>query len=427
MAGPILLEHLVRICELENVSADPAALALIVRSADGSVRDALSILGQLLAGAGDAGLTYFDAARQLGVTDSAVMDECIAALSGGDSAELFRIVDRVVAQGHDPRRFVTDLLERLRDLIVVVAVPQGAQSGLIPGPEEFVTEIRRQARAVDAVALSRWADITSQGLSELRGATAPRLQLELLVARLLATPTRPADTAMEGRLEELERKLVELARGSSAAVATGAPPPRLSQVAGATPRGDERPAQPARAESQVSTRRPTAAPVASAAPATIPNEQTVSAVSTDQVKAQWPTILERAKSESRVAWMLVSGARPLGIEGGVITAAHPDSGSVARFRKSGHVERVATAASAVLGCPVTVELIHDPGQTRPTTPTQGGPSRTSAASRGTGACEDDANLAAAEVAGSADVDELTGIELIERELGAVKITEYDEA
>lgn len=435
VAGPVLLQHLVRICELEQAAADPAALGLVVRSADGSVRDALSILGQLLAGAAEGGLTYSDAARQLGVTDAAVMNECIAALGGGDSAEMFRIVDRVVAQGHDPRRFVTDLLERLRDLIVVSAVPEGAQSGLIEGPDEFVVEIRRQASALDPAAVSRWADITSQGLSDLRGATAPRLQLELLVARLLAAPVRSVDSGVERRLDEVERKLVELGRADTALVPKSAAPPRLSQVAASATQAGGPPIRPAVTEPP-STRSPAVdspasprrvhAPTPARESRTDPTNNTAS-VSADQVKAQWPTILDRVKSDSRVAWMLVSGARPLGIDGGVITAAHPDAGSVARFRKSGHVERVAAAASTVLGCAVTVELIHDPGQPQTTTPSVGASNRAAGASGGPGASEvDDGHLEAAEVAGSADVDELTGIELIQRELGAVKITEYDE-
>lgn len=429
VAAPILQAHLEQICEQEQVPADPAAVALVVRSAGGSVRDALSILGQLLAGAGADGLTYADAARQLGVTDAVVIDECIEALTRADQAELFRIVDRVVAHGHDPRRFVTDLLERFRDLIVVVAVPEDGQSGLIPGPDEFVAELRRQSRALDPTQLSRWADLTSQGLSELRGATAPRLQLELLVARLLAGPVGRIESNPVERLEGLERQVAELAAKVAGSSQPAGPPPRLSQVAPTTrapERSSQRGAPSGSAGSGAAPRRKTELH-AVAGPVDAGTAKDAG-ISTEQVKAQWPTILERAKSESRVAWMLVSGATPLGISDGVITAAHPDAGSVARFRKGGHIDRVAAAASAVLGGAVTVELIHDPGQgteSRSGSAPSGRVRPASAASADAIASSDE-ELAAAEVADSEDADDLTGIELIQRELGAVKITEYDE-
>ena len=238
----VLQEHLARVCEAEGVAADPAALALAAKSGAGSVRDALSVLGQLVGGAGDAGITYEDAVKQLGYTADSLLDDILGALATRDGGAVFRIIDDVVRVGHDPRRFTTDLLERLRDLIILKAAPDAATHGLIHQPADRLQVLAEQAEAMGIAELSRAADLVSDGLSALRGATAPRLHLELLAARLLVNSE--GDTAgVVARLEGLERKVAQgvVASGAPAASAPAptaparpAPPAPLSKVAPAT-------------------------------------------------------------------------------------------------------------------------------------------------------------------------------------------------
>ncbi|MGB5017506.1 MAG: DNA polymerase III subunit gamma and tau, partial [Candidatus Nanopelagicales bacterium] len=201
----ILQTHLAWTCEQEGLTADPAALALVARAAGGSVRDALSILGQLLAGAGPDGLTYEDAVAQLGVTDAALIDQIIVALAERDGSQLFRLVDSVIEAGHDPRRFVADLLDRFRDLLIVSQVPDAAEAGLIEGQPERVQELVAQASQFGPGELSRSADVISRGLSDLKGATAPRLQIELLIARVILPSAESKDDSLLTRIEQLER------------------------------------------------------------------------------------------------------------------------------------------------------------------------------------------------------------------------------
>jgi DNA polymerase-3 subunit gamma/tau len=215
-----LQTHLASICEQEESIADPGALALISRAAGGSVRDALSIMGQLLAGSGPEGLTYEEAASQLGVTDAALIDELVLAMADYDGATMFRIIDAVVETGHDPRRFVTDLLERLRDLLIVAGVPDAAESGLIDGPIDRLGELREQTTRFGPGELSRHADLVSKGLSELKGATAPRLQLELLAARLVLPAADSGPQSLVARIEHLERAGVGVAVAGVATTST---------------------------------------------------------------------------------------------------------------------------------------------------------------------------------------------------------------
>jgi DNA polymerase-3 subunit gamma/tau len=174
----ILVAHLEKICNSEAVKVAKGVLPLVVRASGGSVRDALSILGQLLAGAGSEGVSYEIAIQLLGFTDSALLDDAIDALAARDGASLFKTVDRVIESGHDPRRFTSDFLERLRDLMIVDALQQtNANSILRDLPEDQIERMRTQANQIGAANLSRAADIAAEGLTQMRGATAPRLSL----------------------------------------------------------------------------------------------------------------------------------------------------------------------------------------------------------------------------------------------------------
>ncbi|MDA8434978.1 MAG: DNA polymerase III subunit gamma and tau, partial [Actinomycetales bacterium] len=244
-----LQEHLAWVAEQEGVPAQPEALALVARAGAGSVRDALSVLGQLIAGTGPEGLTYADAVAQLGVTDATMLDEVVDALAAGDGAQMFSVVDRVVDAGLDPRRFAADLLERLRDLVVLHEVPDAVTAGLLDAPDAQIETMRQQIEHLGLAQLSRAADLVNTGLSELKGATAPRLQLELLCARLLLPAVDDTDSGLLARLDRLEHRLAYLGDGPVPSAAVPALPtarPATPEVAApstpAGPAGADRPA-----------------------------------------------------------------------------------------------------------------------------------------------------------------------------------------
>ncbi|MGQ4618494.1 DNA polymerase III subunit gamma and tau [Nocardia sp. R7R-8] len=220
-----------RICEQEHVAVEEAVYPLVIRAGGGSPRDSLSVLDQLLAGAGAEGVTYARAVSLLGVTDVALIDDAVEALAADDGAALFGTVDRVMEAGHDPRRFAVDLLDRFRDLILLRAVPDATERGLVTGPGDVLDRMRDQAERLGSATLTRYAELLHEGLGEMRGATAPRLLLEVVCARMLLPSVSDAESATLQRLERLERGL---AGGSfvPAPAASSAPAPAPSAAAG---------------------------------------------------------------------------------------------------------------------------------------------------------------------------------------------------
>ncbi|MEU8078363.1 DNA polymerase III subunit gamma and tau [Catellatospora citrea] len=208
MPPGVLRPYLEELCGREGVAVEPLVLPLVVRAGGGSARDSLSVLDQLIAGSGPDGVTYARAVSLLGVTDNALIDEMIDALAAGDGAAAFGAIDRVAEAGHDSRRYANDLLERLRDLIILRQVPDAAAKGLIDVPEEQLTRMQAQAAQLGPATLSRCADIVANGLVEMRGATSPRLLLELIAARMLLPAADESGTALLQRLERLETGFV---------------------------------------------------------------------------------------------------------------------------------------------------------------------------------------------------------------------------
>ncbi|MEU8000807.1 DNA polymerase III subunit gamma and tau [Catellatospora sp. NPDC049111] len=208
MAPSALRPYLEHLCQLEGIAVEPLVLPLVVRAGGGSARDSLSVLDQLIAGSGPEGVTYARAVALLGVTDNALIDEMVDALAAGDGAAAFGAIDRVAEAGHDSRRYANDLLERLRDLIILRQVPDAAAKGLIDVPEEQLARMQAQATQLGSATLSRCADIVANGLVEMRGATSPRLLLELIAARMLLPAADESGTALLQRLERLETGFV---------------------------------------------------------------------------------------------------------------------------------------------------------------------------------------------------------------------------
>jgi DNA polymerase-3 subunit gamma/tau len=229
-----LRDYLGEVCLKEGIPVENGVLPLVVRAGAGSVRDSMSVMDQLLAGAGEEGVTYAMATSLLGYTDGSLLDSVVEAFASGNGSGAFEVVDRVIEGGNDPRRFVADLLERLRDLVILAAVPDATEKGLIDAPADVLERMQAQAQSFGAAELSRAADLVNEGLTEMRGATSPRLQLELICARVLLPAAYGDQRSVLARLDRLERG-VNLTAGAGAGVpATGyVPGPEAHGGAGA--------------------------------------------------------------------------------------------------------------------------------------------------------------------------------------------------
>ncbi|MFJ1758390.1 DNA polymerase III subunit gamma and tau [Kitasatospora sp. NPDC088134] len=249
-----LRDYLAQVCGREGIQVEDPVFPLVVRAGAGSVRDSMSVMDQLLAGADEAGVTYRMATSLLGYTDSALLDEVVDAFAAQDGATVFQVVDRVVEGGNDPRRFVTDLLERLRDLVILATVPDAGEKGLIDAPADRIAVMQAQADRFGPAELSRAADIVNTGLTEMRGNAAPRLQLELICARVMLPGAYGDELSTQARLDKLER------RASAGGFAAPAPmPPTAFQPSAAPMPAAAMPAAPM--PEPVAPMAPQAAPV----------------------------------------------------------------------------------------------------------------------------------------------------------------------
>ncbi|GID75270.1 hypothetical protein Ade02nite_39110 [Paractinoplanes deccanensis] len=232
----VLRPYLQQLTDAEGIAVEPAVFPLVVRAGGGSARDTLSVLDQLIAGAGPDGVSYSRAVSLLGVTDVTLIDEMCDAIAAGDGAAAYSTIDRVAEAGHDPRRFASDLLERFRDLIVLQQVPDAVAKGLIDGPADQLEAMGSQAARLGQATLSRCADIVHNGLVEMRGTTAPRLLLELITARMLLPGADDSTGALLQRLERMEQRLSSV-RGDGAALALGAPAGAVGGASGGSAGG----------------------------------------------------------------------------------------------------------------------------------------------------------------------------------------------
>ncbi|GAA1457074.1 DNA polymerase III subunit gamma and tau [Nocardiopsis exhalans] len=366
----------------EDVSYDPAALPLVVRAGAGSARDTLSVLDQLIAGSDEGGITREGAVSLLGYTDSSLLGEMVDALGARDGAAAFSLVDRIVEGGHDPRRFTTDLLERFRDLVVLAAVPDALDKGLVNVSPESAEQMREQAARLGPAELSRGAEILNQGLTEMRGATAPRLLLELMCSRILLPATDGAQgAALLARLEQMERRVASgaIAPAASApapAAAPVAPAPAAPAPAAPAPQAPApaapAPQAPARPSAPEPPPRP-APPAAAGEPAgwdapprNVPEPAQGAAVSAPpggggpldlgRVQGAWHQILEAVKGRRRFTWMVLTGSdvQPVGVEGNTVLLGFSKPNEAKGFSNSGSDKVVAGAIQQVLGAEVRV-------------------------------------------------------------------------
>src|SRR4051794_35312512 len=369
-----MLDYVQQLSEAEKVSVQPGVLPLVVRAGGGSVRDTLSLLDQLIAGSEGSTVEYERAVALLGYTHAALLDEAVDALGAMDAAAAFSAVDRVIQTGQDPRRFVEDLLERLRDLIVVAATRDGAAAVLRGIPQDEIDRMSVQAVAFGAAELSRAADVVNTSLTEMTGATSPRLHLELMVARLLVPASDDSDRGALARVERLERRVGIADAGSPAGSAPAPPrpppPADISQEisAGSPPDAHdapaERPESPERRASRGATPAAAAAPAAPATP-TAP-------VTLQQLRDAWPEILEVVQKAKRTAWMVVYTSTPRALNDDVLTLSFPSETDVNNFKErptSGDSvsEQLHAAITVVLGIRVKFVARVDAASATPVT------------------------------------------------------------
>jgi DNA polymerase-3 subunit gamma/tau len=381
----VLQEYLATLCAEEGVAVEPNVLPLVVRAGGGSVRDSLSILDQLVAGAGPDGVAYPYAAGLLGYTDIALLGDVVDAIAAHDGASAFAAVDRVIEGGLEPRRFVADLLERFRDLVVLAAVPGAAEQGLVTGPVDEVAAMSAQASRFGQAQLVRSAELLATGLTEMRGATAPRLQLELLVARLLLPGADDGELGLAARVDTLERRLaiggVAADTGappvtSSASVKKSAPTPAPAPEKPAA-RAPKEPKPVAAAEQSIPEAPPEAAPAPPApAPTSAPSVPAPEApaaamapaggggsVDVAEVRRMWPAVLDDVKARKRVSWMLLfEKTTVLSVSDDVLSLAFDHAGSAKGFTAGGHDQVLQDSLAAVLGVTWRVAPVVDPGR-----------------------------------------------------------------
>ncbi|OJZ64786.1 DNA polymerase III subunit gamma/tau, partial [Mycolicibacterium diernhoferi] len=264
-----------RICRDEGVTVEDAVYPLVIRAGGGSPRDSLSVLDQLVAGADNNHVVYQRALSLLGATDVALIDEAVDALAAGDAEALFGAVESVIDAGHDPRRFATDLLERFRDLIVLQAVPDAADRGVVDAPDGVLDRMREQAGKLGAATLARYAEVVHAGLGEMRGATAPRLLLEVVCARLLLPSAHDTESALLQRIERIETRLDMAIPGDGAVPQATAPIParqfvRASRAQAAAESAPASPPEPAPAPPPEPAPAPPSAPVPTPPPTPVP-------------------------------------------------------------------------------------------------------------------------------------------------------------
>ena len=309
----ILNSHLEKICASEGIKVAKGVISLVVRASGGSVRDSLSILGQLLAGAGSDGVTYEIAVALLGYTDSALIDEALDAIAAQDSASLFTTIDRVIESGQDPKRFASDLLERMRDLIIVGASDENNSAILISLATDQLDRIRTQAKLIGIATLIRSADLIAQGLTQMRGATPPRLILELICGQMML-PTGD-NVNITARIEKLEKSSSLITPSISAA-------PAVTQSA---------PIKEAKPVKEVVDKVVESKPIENKPV----QHKSSGSIDITSLRRMWPQVIDSVKGKRRLTWsLLATSAQILSLDDENITIGIVNSGAKDSFVRS---------------------------------------------------------------------------------------------
>ncbi len=370
VAPDVLGPYVEELCAAEGIRLAPGVVPLVTRAGGGSVRDSLSVLDQLMAGSDGGEIDYARAVALLGYTPATLLDDVVDALAARDGASMFRVVDRVITAGHEPRRFVEDVLERLRDLIVIAVSGDSAPAALGSIPADQMERMRAQTAGLGVADLSRAADLANAALTEMTGATSPRLHLELLCARLLLPGADDGAAGLAARLDRLERGGVAAGgpsgRAAGAGSVEGAASPRddhgvaaagsvdaSGRPGGGPPevRGDMVDPSGGRGGGPGGAPEPSSNPFGSGAASDAP----AGALTTEDVRRRWPEVLETL-SASRSTWALVSAnAQVAELTGDLLALAFPSEGLARTFGSARHTGAVQDAVYQTLGLQVRVE------------------------------------------------------------------------
>jgi len=348
----VLAQHLEKICDAEGVKVAKGVIPLVVRASGGSVRDALSVLGQLLAGAGKDGVSYEIAVQLLGFTDGALLDDALDAIAARDGATLFKTIDRVIESGHDPRRFTSDMLERLRDLMIVDALKDSTANSILRDlPEDQMERMRNQSNRIGTANLSRAADIAAEGLTQMRGATAPRLILELICGRILLPIGDNGESGMLSRIERLER-----AENMAPLTSTAAPVQKVATK--------EKTVSTIPTEAPSSSKVEAVAPTAKAkesAPSATPKAHVPGNFDIAALRRAWPDVIENVKKRRRLTWSLLSAsAQVLSVDEEAITIGIVNPGAKESFERSESDVILRNAFIDVVGIDRKIAVVVDP-------------------------------------------------------------------
>jgi len=316
----ILTSHLEKICDAEGIKVAKGVIPLVVRASGGSVRDALSVLGQLLAGASNDGVTYEIAVALLGYTDRALLDEAVDALAAHDGSSLFKTIDRMIEAGQDPKRFAQDLLERLRDLVIVGAVDDNNSQVLKDLPVDQIDRIRTQAKLIGIANLIRSADLLANGLTQMRGATPPRLILELVCGQMMI-PTGD-DAALAARVEKLERN------SSFGATTTQSSTAPITEIKSA----------PAVIKSEAKVEVKTEAAKTESVKPVVSKPTTIKpsgSIDITALRRMWPEVIDKVKGKRRLTWsLLATSAQIISLDDENITIGIVNAGARDSFIRS---------------------------------------------------------------------------------------------
>ena len=372
----LLTDYLGKLCAAEGIAVEAAVLPLVVRAGAGSVRDSLSVLDQLLGGADEHGVAYRQATALLGYTPDSLLDEFVDAFAAGDAGGVFSCVDKVIEVGQDPRRFAEDLLRRLRDLVVVAAVPDALTSGLVEAAPDQAERLSSQAASLGPGELTRAAEVIATGLTEMRGTTAPRLHLELMCARVLLPGADVDDRGIHARLDRLERRM-----GVAGPTATPAEPRLTSgpveESHGSAPSTHlgTRPAEPVEAQPGPDDQRGPAGGESDdttlGADPPVPADASPGAgLTVTDVRRLWPEILEEVKGKRRFTWILLSqNAQVAELRNNTLLLAMANAGARDSFGRGGSEDVLREAIVVVLGADFAIETMVDPGSSS-TAPTR---------------------------------------------------------
>ena len=401
LVPPDILEpYLQTLCDEEHIRVGEGVLPLVIRAGGGSVRDSLSVLDQLMAGAIDGEIAYKTAVALLGYTDTALLDETVDALAGGDGGAAYRVIEKMVSSGHDPRRFVEDFLQRLRDLLIIAVAGDGANDVLVGTPHDQFERMSVQAKNWGTQALSRAADLTDEALRSMTGATSPRLQLELLIGRILvpgggvdatagaygvapaavaggmagtpgplsggvglvgggAPAEAPAGSGSFGARQAREALARKKAQKSGDHQGASVAPEAFADGRIDSPRQAEHAPQSQPSSGGWEVTRPAAhsdapaqhsAPVDTPAAAPAQVSHSAAAPNADLVRQRWGDVVERLATHSRVVWSLLSQNGQLGaVDGDQLVILFPSQGMVASFTNGGRAQIVEDTIYDVLG------------------------------------------------------------------------------